>query len=306
MESHKVSACRWLHLFPLAALLVVSCGFLPRGFAAGAGEQFRISCNLNAPRQGEAVVVTIAAPVPSPPEYLLFLGRKYRLARVGRDYRAVLAVPLDAVPGCHEVQVVWGGRRQTTAVLEVRAGDYDEEHLTLPPEMVSPKQNVHLQQIRRDRQLLRRIYASSVPEVRFTHPFILPLESKIITPFGRRRFLNGKPKSPHGGIDLRGKTGTPVRASAGGRVALAGQLYYSGKAVIIDHGLDIFSLYLHLSRMLVHEGEMVHRGQLLGYVGSTGRVTGPHLHWGIKINGIFVDPLEFVTLSRLLLPGTER
>ncbi|MBW1645068.1 MAG: M23 family metallopeptidase [Deltaproteobacteria bacterium] len=263
-----------------------------------------MTCEPAVPRQGEAVVVTVSGSE-RPPTGLFFLGRRYRLAPAGGVYKAVLAVPLAAAPGRRGVEIAWGERRETAAVLTVRAGNYDEEHLTLPPEMVSPKQKSHLRQIRRDRQLLRRVYGSSGSAVLFNRPFIMPLESRIITPFGRRRFLNGQPKSPHGGIDLRGRTGVPVKASAAGRVALAGSLYYSGNAVIIDHGLDIFSLYLHLSKISVRDGEQVRRGQVIGYVGSTGRVTGPHLHWGIKINGIFVDPLAFIKESRLLVPAAE-
>ncbi len=255
------------------------------------------------PLQGQAVIVSIRCRQASPvPRQLLLLGKKYKIVAVGEEeYKAVCAVPLNAPLGPQQLGIDLADAEVVKISLTIRAGKYGEEHLHLPAEMVNPTNVVHLQQIKNDRIRLRQIYGSSKAVIRFFHPFIRPLKSTIITPFGRRRFLNEIPKSPHGGIDLRGKTGTPVPAAAGGKVAFSGKLYYSGNAVIIDHGLDIFSLYLHLDTLSAAEGDQVNQGQIIGKLGSTGRVTGPHLHWGIKINGIFVDPLEFISESRLLL-----
>jgi len=259
------------------------------------------------PLQGQAVIVSIscrqASPVPR------------QLELLGGEYKAVCAVPLNAPLGSQQLGIDLADATVVEIPLTILAGNYGEEHLHLPAEMVNPTKvshlmqikndrirlRPHLMQIKNDRIRLRQIYGSSKAVIRFSQPFIRPLKSTIITPFGRRRFLNETPKSPHGGIDLRGKTGTPVPAAAGGKVAFSGKLYYSGNAVIIDHGLDVFSLYLHLDTLSVAEGDQVNQGQVIGKLGSTGRVTGPHLHWGIKINGIFVDPLEFINESRLLL-----
>lgn len=255
------------------------------------------------PLQGQAVVVRIRCRPDFPgPRYLVLLGKRFKIVAIGEgEYKAVCAVPLNAPVGPRQLELDLADAGVVKFPLTIRAGKYGEEHLHLPAEMANPTKSVHLQQIKKDRIRLRMAYGSSDAVIRFSHPFIRPLKSTIITPFGRRRFLNDIPKSPHGGIDLRGKTGTPVPAAAGGRVAFSGRLYYSGNAVIIDHGLDIFSLYLHLDTLSVSVGDQVKQGQLIGTLGSTGRVTGPHLHWGIKINGIFVDPLEFIKESRLLL-----
>ncbi len=255
------------------------------------------------PLQGQAVIVSIRCRQTSPaPRQLILLGEKFKIVGVDEgEYKAVCAIPLNAPLGPQQLGIDLADAGVVEISLTIGAGNYGEEHLHLPAEMVNPTNVVHLRQIKNDRIRLRQIYGSSKAVIRFSQPFIWPLKSTIITPFGRRRFLNETPKSPHGGIDLRGKTGTPVPAAAGGKVAFSGKLYYSGNAVIIDHGLDIFSLYLHLNTLLVAEGDQVNQGQILGTLGSTGRVTGPHLHWGIKINGIFVDPLEFIKESRLLL-----
>ncbi|MBN2332933.1 MAG: M23 family metallopeptidase [Deltaproteobacteria bacterium] len=254
-----------------------------------------------APLQGQALVVVIrCADDDFVPQEVCLFDATFKVMGAGREYKAVCAVPLQAPTGRQHLTIRSEGRASNIPLM-VRAGAYGEERLTLPTEMVSPKKPQHLAQIKQDRELLRAAYSSSVPLLRFAEPFKPPLESSIITPFGRRRILNGIAKSPHGGIDLRGQKGTPVPAAAAGRVALAGRLYYSGNAVIIDHGLDIFSLYLHLDTMAVQAGDLVQQGEIIGCLGSTGRVTGPHLHWGIKVNGIVVDPLEFIEKSRLLL-----
>lgn len=301
--------------FSLCPILAVMLIFLqPFHLWAGTAERGNIGYrddNLavllfpSRPLQGQAMIVSIHSRQNKPvPRQLALLGKRYKVAAVvaGKEYKAVCAVPLNARTGPQTLGIELSNGGRVSVPLIVMAGHYGEEHLRLPPEMANPTTKDHLRQIKDDRKRLRQAYGSSSALIRFSHPFARPLGSKIITPFGRRRFLNEIPKSPHGGIDLRGKTGTPVPAAAGGKVAFSGQLYYSGNAVIIDHGLDIFSLYLHLNSLSVAVGEQVKQGQIIGKLGSTGRVTGPHLHWGIKINGIFVDPLEFIKESRLLLP----
>jgi len=266
-------------------------------------ENLSVSLLPGSPLQGQAVIVSIRCRQASPvPQQLLLLGKKYKIVAVGeKEYKAACAVPLNASPGSRQLRIVLTDDTTVKIPLTVRQGKYGEEHLHLPAEMANPLNAVHLRQIKNDRIRLRQAYGSSKAVIRFYQPFVRPLKSTIITPFGRRRFLNGIPKSPHGGIDLRGKIGTPVPAAGGGKVAFSGKLYYSGNAVIIDHGLDIFSLYLHLDKILVAKGDRIKQGQIIGRLGRTGRVTGPHLHWGIKLNGIFVDPLEFIKVSWLLL-----
>lgn len=258
-----------------------------------------VAVTTRTPRRGEAVVLVMRAAAAGVPQAVVFFDRRYSVAAVGDRFVAVCPVPLTAGPGPRELQVLRerGGERLN---LEVLPADYGEERLELPPEMVTPTRPEHLERIRRDRRRLAAAYGASADRVLFPTPFVRPLEGELITPFGKRRILNGIPKQPHGGIDIRGASGTPVCTSAAGRVVLAEELYYSGRAVIIDHGLEVFSLYLHLDELAVVAGDEVGRGQFIGRVGSTGRVTGPHLHWGVKIAGVFVDPLRFVAASRFL------
>ena len=114
--------------------------------------------------------------------------------------------------------------------------------------------------------------------------------------FGRRSVLNGQARSPHSGTDFRAATGTPVRAPNGGRVVLAADQYFSGNTVILDHGQGLFSFLAHLSRITVRDGQIVARGEEVGLSGATGRVTGPHLHWTVRLDGARVDPLSVLAL----------
>jgi len=131
---------------------------------------------------------------------------------------------------------------------------------------------------------------------RFALPLAPPLaELPAASRFGSRRVFNGQPRNPHSGADFAAKTGEPVRAVADGVVALAGNEFFAGNAVFLDHGDGLISMSFHLSEILVKEGDKVIRGQLLGKVGATGRVTGPHLHFGLRWHGARVDPLELLT-----------
>jgi murein DD-endopeptidase MepM/ murein hydrolase activator NlpD len=121
-------------------------------------------------------------------------------------------------------------------------------------------------------------------------PFVRPVPGEPTSIFGTRRIFNGKPRSPHPGLDLRAAEGTEVRASGPGKVVIAQDLYYSGNIVILDHGGGLFTLYAHLSELRVAEGDAIAAGQTIGLSGSTGRVTGPHLHWGAKIGNHPFDP----------------
>ena len=129
-------------------------------------------------------------------------------------------------------------------------------------------------------------------------PFLQPVDGPQSSAFGLRRVLNGEPRAPHSGIDIAAPTGTPIRNPAPGVVTITGDFYFNGKTVFVDHGQGLISMVCHLSRIDVAEGDEVARGAVLGLVGSTGRSTGPHLHWSVSMNGSRVDPEQVMTLLR--------
>ena len=144
---------------------------------------------------------------------------------------------------------------------------------------------------------MREIFGRVTPERLWNGRFRVPLDGVTSgSNFGKRRVLNGNPGSPHGGVDLPGTTGTPVHATQRGKVVLAEELFFAGNAVVLDHGLGIYTLYGHLSEIDVKVDDTLETGTVLGKVGATGRVTGPHLHWGLTIERARVNPLQLVHL----------
>lgn len=216
-------------------------------------------------------------------------------------YRAFLGVDLERPEGRYEFSSVAEGQSgepvSCKAAVTVKAGRFATERLRVGKEYVEPSPE-QLARAEEERQRLRAIFSSATPEKLWTGRFRKPLAGvNTASNFGRRRILNGQPGSPHGGADLPAATGTPVLAAQRGHVVLADDLFFSGNTVVVDHGLGIYTFYGHLESISVHVGEVVEAGGELGKVGATGRVTGPHLHWGLTVNQARVNPLEMVRLS---------
>jgi murein DD-endopeptidase MepM/ murein hydrolase activator NlpD len=154
-----------------------------------------------------------------------------------------------------------------------------------------------LKEIKEESDLKAKVYAASAAEPLWRGSFRAPVASAPTDSFGTRRMFNGKLASIHKGADFRAAAGTPVHASNSGVVVLARPLYYEGKCVIIDHGMGLFTLSMHFSRIDVHEGQHVKAGDRLGLSGATGRVTGPHLHWAVRWQGAMLDPVKLLRLN---------
>lgn len=220
-------------------------------------------------------------------------GRRYPAVRSGGDGRAffLLGFDLDTEAGKYPLKVRYEGKGEAVVAMEisVRPREFPVEELSLPEKMVTPPAEL-LARIGEERKAAQTVYDSSTPEAMWRPPFERPVEGAPSGNFGRRRILNGKPKSPHSGEDYKAGLGSEVTAVARGRVGMAQDLYYSGKTILIDHGGGLVSQYFHLDRMSVEEGQVVVRGEAIGNVGATGRVTGPHLHFGIRLHGMRLDP----------------
>ncbi len=179
--------------------------------------------------------------------------------------------------------------------IRVKAKRYKTEYLRVPEKMVSFPPRI-LKRVLDDQKAIRRACSRIRPVIYWKGAFIWPVRSKILSPFGLRRFFNGEPRSPHSGVDIRAMENTPIKSPNAARVALVRDCYLSGKTVVLDHGGGLFTLYAHLSRVLVRKGQMVKKGQIIGLSGATGRVTGPHLHWGVSLLGKRVDPVALMAL----------
>ena len=219
----------------------------------------------------------------------------------GEQWLAIVGVDLDSSPGDHAVNVTFryadGRTRVAREPITVRHEQYPTTELTVEERYVelNPEDQARAE---REGAETSAIYDTFTPERYWSEAFVVPVEGAADgRNFGHRRVFNGQPRSPHSGADLRARTGTPIHAANRGRVVLAKGLFYSGNAVFIDHGYGLFTTYLHLSAIDVRVGDIVERGQRLGLAGATGRVTGPHLHWGVRIVDARVDPFSLVRLG---------
>lgn len=181
--------------------------------------------------------------------------------------------------------------------IAVNAKDYGERRLTLPTRMVDLDAET-LERVNKESKAMSRIWESPPWDPLWIGAFLRPIQGDIIGPFGRRSIINNQPRAPHSGVDLKADRGTPVKAANHGRVVLADDHFFSGRTIVIDHGGGIQSMYFHLEKISVRRDEVVSKGQTIGQVGSSGRATGPHLHWGIRINGARIDPMNLILLSQ--------
>jgi len=244
--------------------------------------------------QGQAVLVELPAGPMAVSAQLSWQGEPVPLVRQDDRWVGMLGVDLDTEPAQYtlpiRVTLADGSIRELTEILEVEAGQYPETHLEVAQRYVDLDPDDQARAARESRRIAE-IYATRSGETDWLAPFAAPLPGASGgRNFGHRRFFNGQPRNPHSGADLRAAEGTPVLAPNGGRIVLAENLFFSGNAVFIDHGAGVISVYLHLSRIDVEVGDRIERGEPVGLSGSTGRVTGPHLHWGIRVLDARVDP----------------
>ena len=191
-----------------------------------------------------------------------------------------------------------------TAVVRILPCKFPEEHLTLPESKVSLSGET-LKRVRKDQAAIGALWPKVTNERLWDGPFLLPVQGRQGSRFGLRRWINGKPRNFHTGMDIKSPEGTPVKASNTGRVALVGDFFFSGQSVFIDHGKGLYSMYFHLSKIRVQSEERIEKGEILGWVGQTGRSSGPHLHWGIRLGGARVDPELLITRTQDLFPEPE-
>lgn len=210
---------------------------------------------------------------------------------------ALIGIDIDHPLGPYPLQLVSFDRRgtghQTTLTVHVVDKDRGDERLTLPQAMVTPQKTSLLRRIKRENRMLRQLFARSEGVLR-AGPLRRPVPDSVSSRFGKRRILNGVPRSPHSGTDFRSPFGRKIRAPARGKVVYVGDLYYTGRTVIVDHGAGLYSLFAHLSSAAVKKGETVAAGRTLGKVGSSGRSTGAHLHWTVRLRGARVDPMSLL------------
>jgi murein DD-endopeptidase MepM/ murein hydrolase activator NlpD len=219
--------------------------------------------------------------------------------RDGRTWFAMAGVDVEGAVGPSALQIsvhTTSGVREVSRPVEIQAAHYRTGALTVEPKFVSPGPE-ELKQIEAESQLKAQVFSAISPEPLWSGNFRAPVTAPPTDSFGTRRIFNGKLASVHKGMDFRARTGTPVRAANSGEVVLARPLYYEGNCVVIDHGLGLFTISMHLSQIVVKDGQRVATGDLIGRSGATGRVTGPHLHWAVRWQSAYLDPAKLLRLD---------
>jgi len=251
---------------------------------------------------GEIIVVEIKDSFNVKEARVRFLDRSYQMGTSETNHRLFAFVSLDLglEPGFYTLTVfikrIIGGWESVQKRLIIPVKEFPQIKLWVDEKFITPPPEFH-ERIAWEAELLRVIYGMYTPQWLGEGRFIFPAPGNARTNFGQRRLFNNYHRSSHKGVDVASPYGSSIIASNSGRVVLARDLYYAGKAVIIDHGIGVFSFYCHFSKILVKRGDFVRRGDVIGKVGATGRVTGPHLHWAVSVAGKSVDPFSLLSLN---------
>jgi len=218
----------------------------------------------------------------------------------GKAWFGFFAADLKVKPGSYPLVVKipsTGGRKQID--ITVRGKDFGVRQLTLPKELVD-LDTVTLERVKKEAAIMQEALEAPPTAPQWKGPFVKPLSGEVVGTFGQASIINGMPRSPHSGVDLKAERGTPVASINSGRVVLTGEHFFNGLFVVVDHGGAVQSMYFHLDKILVQQGDEVTKGMVVGLVGATGRATGPHLHFGIRINGARIDPMQFIKVNEAM------
>ena len=280
-----VAACAGVLLLPAGALM----------HAYGATQTIDVVVASRALQPGELVVFTMRVDGAPTSVHVALFGRRAQAFLLGDGrWRALVGIDLDQKPGSYVATVeafLPSGPARVTRPIVVKPKTFPTRTLTVSPDFVNPPAS-ELERIAADSAFLRALFAASAPKRLWTQSFVAPVPDPANSRFGTRSIYNGERRNPHAGADFASPLGRPVKAPNGGHVVAARELYFTGNVVIIDHGLGMFSMLAHLSRIDVKEGDEVKAGDVIGLVGATGRVTGPHLHWALTVMGARVDPVS--------------
>lgn len=291
--------------FPIMIAVALSLGAIPDAAGKSAAKQpWSISHRARSLQPGEAVLLRLQSTRPVAALEAKAFNRTFPMYSEAGDtvWQGLVGIDLETRPGRYAVLLrgsdASGRTFEDSYTLAVRAKAFPTRRLTVDEKFVTPPKEVEAR-IKLESEKVGAIHAGITRERYWRGAFVKPVTGAPISSFGKRSILNGKPRSPHTGTDFASEAGDPIVALNAGVVVLAEDLYFSGNSVIIDHGQGLYSYYAHLSAIVAREGARIAKGELLGRVGATGRVTGPHLHLSVRLVGTRVDPMSLLSvLSR--------
>jgi murein DD-endopeptidase MepM/ murein hydrolase activator NlpD len=240
---------------------------------------------------GVALIPLGESSLPAPKAY--FNKRRVLVMEQENHWLALVGIPLGTKPGTHHISLNPRNKNIQTR-FTVTNKEYPAQYITIKNKrMVNPNPD-DLKRIKADRIPINKALRTWTEQASIDTDFIAPVDGRLSSLFGLKRFFNNQPKNPHSGLDIAAPAGTPIKTPASAKVIDTGNYYYNGNTVILNHGQGLISGYFHMTDIHVKPGQFVKQGDLLGTVGETGRVTGPHLHWNIYLNRTKVDPALFI------------
>jgi murein DD-endopeptidase MepM/ murein hydrolase activator NlpD len=275
---------------PLLTAALTLCLALP-AFAATPADSF-ITRALNKPVPGGVAVVDLGTGADAPKAS--YQGKPVMVVKEqGNRWLAIVGVPLSVAPGNQQLTAK-DARGSRNLAFVVGSKKYPEQRITLKNQrQVNPNPD-DLKRIEGELAVQVQAYRSFTPGTPSNLILDKPVDGPLSSKFGVRRFFNGEERNPHAGLDFAVPAGTPIKAPAAGKVILIGNYFFNGNTVFVDHGQGFISMFCHMSKIDVKVGDAVPRGGVVGRVGSTGRATGPHMHWNVSLNDARVDPAIFI------------
>lgn len=223
-----------------------------------------------------------------------YQDQRVMLATYQDQQYAIIGIPLNASIGSHSLTLNYADGRNEQLQFNVTDKQYREQRLTITNERQVNPNNEDMQRIGRESAEMNRAFSSWDESITPVFSMQVPVDGVRSSSFGLRRFFNDQPRNPHSGMDIAAAEGTPIYAPAPGKILTTGNYFFNGNTIIVDHGYGLISLYCHMNTIDVEPGTWVDTGEMIGRVGQTGRVTGPHLHWSINLNNVRVDPALFL------------
>jgi murein DD-endopeptidase MepM/ murein hydrolase activator NlpD len=289
-------------------LLATVCTFVwmgPGGEVAaeeGTPPPVEVSWSPTEPKQGEVLHVRVRVPEGMLVEQGEMLSRPLRFSPSSvqpGEWDALFGIDMGQKPGDYAVKIRLAardgtGKKEVTSTIRIVAQTFGEERFSIPDDSKVHLSQESLARVKKEKVKISALWPAETQERLWDGPFVAPVEGRPGSPFGMRRWINGERRNSHSGMDIKAPEGRPVKAANSGRVALVGDFFFAGNAVFLDHGQGVYTMYFHLSRIDVAEGQEVAKGEVLGLVGMTGRATGPHLHWGVRLGGARVDPASLM------------
>lgn len=252
------------------------------------------------------IAVIQLTPATAPPPRAFLNKERVMVIRQRNDWYAVVGLPQSLLPGQHHLTTIEPSNQTVLYEFTVKPKEYGVQRITLKDKRLVEPNADDLERITREQQAIQAAYTQWIDVETPPLSFDFPVHGRLTGVFGTRRIFNGHERQPHSGIDIAAPRGAAIVAPADGLVTGTGDYFFNGLTVFVDHGQGLVSMFNHLDRVAVEPGTKVKRGQLLGDIGSTGRATGPHLHWSVSLNNVRVDPLLFVrkdAVKRLALEG---